>query len=349
MCIQNDVIYLKNDVRQLRECNTSILSAVHVLSARFESCIGGINDRLSALSKQISSNDKTVTESIENLNSSTNIIKYTFEQKTNQILNKTNSVMDKLKPQAESVNKTIKQIKSIKQLESKQPNNHKDIPIDTLKPGENNDKQQIAKPKYRNIQIKTKSINLDTNLQKGKGQQRSNTHRDYETIDLTHESKTHASKNHIRQTTLLVGSSLLKGIRNSDLKQNTTVRSFSGAKLDTIGGKLSKYNTEDCKTVVLHIGGNDADNGVDIDTFSENYVSLLNSLSAENRRIIVCGFLTRQSVDLKPYNEIILKNIYDENDNYDSFLLASGEMPHSFFQNDVTFKYFWHEKTTFKY
>ena len=33
------------DVRQLRECTTSILSAVHVLSARFESCIGGINDR----------------------------------------------------------------------------------------------------------------------------------------------------------------------------------------------------------------------------------------------------------------------------------------------------------------
>ena len=74
---------------------------------------------------------------------------YLWTKKTNQILNKTNSVMDKT--QAESVNETIKQTKSIKQLESKQPNNHKDIPVDTLKPGENNDKQQTAKPKYRNI------------------------------------------------------------------------------------------------------------------------------------------------------------------------------------------------------
>ena len=88
----------------------------------------------------------------------------------------------------------------------------------------------------------------------------------------------------------------------------------------------------------MHIGGNNADNGADVDTFSENYISLLNTLSAKNRRIIVSGLLPRQSVDLKPYNEI-LKNICDENDiefidNYDSFLLASGEMPHSFFQND---------------
>ena len=151
--------------------------------------MGGINDRLSALSKQISSNDKTVTESIENLTSSTNIIKSTFEQKINQILNKTNSVLDKVKTQAESVNKTIKQTKSIKHLEFKQQNYHKDLPVDTLKPGDNNDKQQTAKTKYRNTQIKTKSINLDTNLQKGKGQQRTNNHLDGETINLTHESK----------------------------------------------------------------------------------------------------------------------------------------------------------------
>ena len=146
---------------------------------------------------------------------------------------------------------------------------------------------------------------------------------------------------------------MLKGVQNSDLKQNTTVRSFSGARLDTIGEKLSKYNIEDCKTMVMHIGGNDAENGADVDTFLENYVSLLNSLSAENLSIIVSGLLPRESVELKPYNEI-LKNICDENDiefidNYDSFLHASGEMPHFFFQNDVIFKYFWHEKTAFKY
>ena len=150
------------------------------------------------------------------------------------------------------------------------------------------------------------------------------------TIDLTVESK-----KRINQSTLLVGISLLKGVRVNDLKPGTTVRSFSGARADTIREKLSKYNIDDCKTIILHVGDNDADDGVDIDTFSKSYVSLLNSIAAENRRIIVSGFLPRKTVDLKPYNDI-LKTICDKNgiefiDNYDSFLLASGEMPSTFF------------------
>ena len=89
---------------------------------------------------------------------------------------------------------------------------------------------------------------------------------DNETIDLTYEPK-----KYIRQSTLLVGSSLLKGVRVSDLKPNTTMRSFSGARADAIGWKLSKYNIDDSKTIILHVGGNDADNGADLGTFSDNY------------------------------------------------------------------------------
>ena len=40
------------------------------------------------------------------------------------------------------------------------------------------------------------------------------------------------------------------------------------------------------------------DNGVSLDTFSENYVTLLNSISEDNRRTIVSGLLPRKSVDL---------------------------------------------------
>ena len=117
-------------------------------------------------------------------------------------------------------------------------------------------------------------------------------------------------------------------MRVSDLKPDTTVRSFSGASADTIGEKVADYNIDECKTIILHVDGNDADEGEDLDTFSKSYVSLLNSISAENRRIIVAGLLPRKSVDLKPYNDI-LKTICNQNDiesidNYDSFLLASG-------------------------
>ena len=102
--------------------------------------------------------------------------------------------------------------------------------------------------------------------------------------------------------------------------------------------RLSEFNIDACKTIILQIGGNNVDNGVDLDTFSENYVTLLNSISEDNRRIIVSGLLPRISVNLKPYNntlkEICVKNQVEFIDNSDCFLLASGEMPSSFSHYD---------------
>ena len=126
--------------------------------------------------------------------------------------------------------------------------------------------------------------------------------------------------------------------KNSNLIQNTTVRSFPGARTDTLAKKINNYDISNCKTTILHVGGNDADNGMDLDSFSDSYVELLHFLETDNRRIIVSGLLPRQSVDLKPYN-VILKAICEENDiqyieHYNSFLLAFGEMPESYFHKD---------------
>ena len=181
------------------------------------------------------------------------------------------------------------------------------------------------KPKYKNVQ-RNKAPAANQDNQRREVQAESNQTIYNETIDLTVDNK-----KQITQSTLLVGSSILKGVRVQDLKPDTTVRSFSSARVDTIGEKISKYNIDECKTLILHFECNDADSGVDLDSFSKNYVCLLNDLSAEYRHIIVSGLTPRESVDLKPYNQI-LKSICDENniefiDNYNKFLLASGEMP----------------------
>lgn len=104
--------------------------------------------------------------------------------------------------------------------------------------------QSSTKPKYRNIQ--PVSEHQTSKPRKSGAHQRSDDNLDHETIDLTHESK-----KRIHQSTLLVGRSLLKGVRVSDLKPDTTVRSFSGARADTIGEKLSEYNIDDCKTIIF--------------------------------------------------------------------------------------------------
>ena len=66
-----------------------------------------------------------------------------------------------------------------------------------------------------------------------------------------------------------MGSSILKSVKNKDLKTNATVRSFPGATIKSIKSKLEQYNIDNCQTIILHVGGNDADNGLDIDSFQD--------------------------------------------------------------------------------
>ena len=105
----------------------------------------------------------------------------------------------------------------------------------------------------------------------------------------------------------------------------------------TLKDKLNNYNIENCKTVLLLIGGNDADNGKHLDTFCGDYISLLESLVEDHRRIIVSGLLPRRGMDHKPYNKQ-LKSVCDENfivfvNNFDSFL-ESGKLSQTYYRHD---------------
>ena len=130
----------------------------------------------------------------------------------------------------------------------------------------------------------------------------------------------------------------MKNVNTNQLNTNTTVRSFPGATIDSLKAKLSAYNLDQCKIVMLLIGGNDADNGTDIETFAQKYESLLTDLITDDRRVIVVGLLPRKTVNLGPFNDRLktLCESYEIEyvDNFTSFLLASGEIPDSYFQKD---------------
>ena len=139
----------------------------------------------------------------------------------------------------------------------------------------------------------------------------------------------------------MVGSSILKGIRTTYLKPNVAVRTFPGATAESLRTKLGDYDFDKCATIILHVGGNGASNSTDLDAFCDNYISLLDSLLAEDRRLIVSGLLPRGNVDIEPYNDK-LKSWCDENDveyidqKSDSFSLATGEIAETFFNSDKT-------------
>ena len=116
------------------------------------------------------------------------------------------------------------------------------------------------------------------------------------------------------------------------------MRLFLGATIDSLKSKLSKYNLDQCKTVLRLVGGNDADNGIDLETFAKKYKALITEMLKYDRRVNVIGLLHRKTVDLYPFNDrlktlcVAFEVEYIEN--FKSFLLASGEIPDSYYQSD---------------
>ena len=114
--------------------------------------------------------------------------------------------------------------------------------------------RRIIKPKVKPIVSNANKLPSERKSQSEKPNQKS--HDTY--IDLTKNPNKVMNK-----STLLVGSSIRKGVRTSELQPNATVRTFSGAKIEDVKTKLEEYDIDHCKTIILHVGGNDADNGTD--------------------------------------------------------------------------------------
>ena len=126
-----------------------------------------------------------------------------------------------------------------------------------------------------------------------------------------------------------------KNVKVSDLNKSTAVKTFPRATIDTINSKLSEYNLEIVRIILL-VG--DAENGTDLETFTGHYELLVNSLSADDHRVIVAGFLPRETVDLSAYNNK-LRQLCDAFDKEfveidQNFLLALGELPESYYSRD---------------
>ena len=331
--LKKDIDNLKREVDEIKKCTLSAVTAIEGLASKLENNIGSLKDQLTAVSRQINSKELCMSESIESLQTTTNNLKTSVDQKTCQILNKTTAVFDTVKTHSENFKTLISSSPKFQSVEQSRPikqsneshvkiNNPKTDATTTRKIRKPNDKPRLSKGRV-NTELPQKLIqSVDpTEFSNDKD----------DPIDLT-------GKKPIKQSTLLVGSSILKGVKTNELKQDTTVRSFSGATTVTLKDKLSSYNLEKCKIVILHVGGNDADDGKDLNTFCEDYISLLESLVENDRRIIVSGLLPRKGKDLEPYNEK-LKSLCEENNidfvnNYDSFLLASGELPATYYRYD---------------
>ena len=334
--VKRDLNCLKQEVDQIKQCTQSIVKAIDTLSAKLDNSIGGLNDRLTSVTRQINSRELCISESIDTLQTTTDNLKTSLDQKSCQILNKTTAVFYKVKTHTEKL--TNNPPPSRPKINSSKPAK---TPSET-ESGKTTKLEQQPRPKPKQQTTKTtpsthtESSNLETRPARFKKPQTANsTGTESEPIDLTSKPT-----KVIIKSKLIVGSSILKRIKTGELDTHTAVRTFPGARTDSLKSKLEEFDLEKCKTIILHVGGNDADNGTDPESFCDSYISLLESLAADDRRIVVSGLTPRRSVDLEPYNdklkELCAENDLEYIDNFEGFLLASGEIPETYFDNDKT-------------
>ena len=228
--VTSELSHLKSDINDLKKSTSCILTAVHDLTSMTERSIENINDRITALNRHISTNDNSLTGVLETLSTTTNTIKSNLDQKSCQILNKTSAVLDKVKTSKSEKNKqnvTTEVRDSISiSSETTRNNQHTKLPqsIKTRQTAGNSRLKQtkrVDKIHDKNRHQKQTSRNLTVQKQK-----QSNVD-----VDLT---KLHQPTKVIRQSTLLVGSSILKNVKTNKLNRNTTVRSFPGATIETL-------------------------------------------------------------------------------------------------------------------
>ncbi|MES9879881.1 MAG: hypothetical protein ABW185_03270 [Sedimenticola sp.] len=292
---------LQNLVVSLSQTTTSIVEQIQSLSNKFDMRFSDLKDQITSVSKQQKCMHDGATSQLEDISKGVVTLKRDVDNKTNVLANKTQNVLDKLK---------------------------QTVPQSTLDTSNRN--KSVRQPTVT-VPVTQTISNTVTNVE---------SHNSYPHVpsSSTTQSQPPKPKVTIYKTTLLVGSSILKGVRVSCLKKDTAVRTFPGATINSLSAELSNMNIEQCQTVILHVGGNDADEGISLDAFAEQYKALVDGLTVSARRLIVSGLVPRASVDLKPY-DTRLKSLCATHgieyvQNYDSFLFVSGELPSMYFLKD---------------
>ncbi|CAG2237494.1 unnamed protein product [Mytilus edulis] len=106
------------------------------------------------------------------------------------------------------------------------------------------------------------------------------------------------------KTTLIIGSSILKGIQPRGL-QNTEVCTNRGANIDRLIDVLQKKDMSTYRTIIIHIGGNDLDNLQSIRDKYEALLYLLNFKCHPHCKFVVSGILPRKGLNMHNPNEML--------------------------------------------
>lgn len=107
--------------------------------------------------------------------------------------------------------------------------------------------------------------------------------------------------------TLIIGDSVLKGVRTRGLETDVEVYTLPGKKTIDVCRRLRSWDMSTCETVVMYIGGNDAACGTAITDMEKELNETLDQLNNGNRCVYICSLCPRSDVDISSVNTMLRK------------------------------------------
>ena len=141
----------------------------------------------------------------------------------------------------------------------------------------------------------------------------------------------------VQSRQLLIGSSIIKGVRKSGLLPTVDVKTLPGATVETIEQEVRHMDLRNIHHIIVHVGGNDASENLGVEAFKSNYTSLLRFLTSRCT-VTVSGILPRGDTDVEMYDNALRRLCEDMGvayvRNFKSFVLQSGELPDLYYHAD---------------
>ena len=138
---------------------------------------------------------------------------------------------------------------------------------------------------------------------------------------------------------LLIGDSIICGINKEGLKEHVYQHGISRATVKTILDEIKMYDLQQFSHVVIYVGGNNASNKSDIETFEHQYGQLLKHIKERSdSRIILVNSCPRADTDTSAVNRVIRRLSEYHNtelvDAYKAFYDNSAKLIKRFYSSD---------------
>ncbi|CAC5413507.1 unnamed protein product [Mytilus coruscus] len=143
-----------------------------------------------------------------------------------------------------------------------------------------------------------------------------------------------------KDKTLIIGSSIIKGIDASKIGKDVDIRTKRGATVPILTEKIRKSNIQHYTSIFFVVGGNDASSRIQPEAFRKNYEFMIKTARSINPSIdiAVSEICPRRNVNTDVYNTILHRISTELNfkiiKQTDAFVSRGGDLVSTYYHRD---------------